>query len=439
MKKIVYAIFMLMVFISCSSENVREPLSPEQNEKEGQKQEDDENFTLNTRMDIPLTEIQKSACECLNDFSFKLLNKFPYLVSNQGTYGDNPSMSPLSLYINLSLLANGTSDESRKELLSLLNPKELSETTLNEFNQYIINELKNVDISSKLCVANSVWYYPTISILDDYQAKIKSYYSAEIGVLELNNIKDAEKLNAWISQATDGYMPTLYKNGFIPEEEIVLINAVYFKGGWTWPFESAKTSKQDFRNADFSVSSIDMMNKEALMRYCEDSDIKICELPYGNQAYSMYLILPSKFEDVSFFEKLDSKSWAAYKGRMLNTKLNLSIPKFDIDYMANVEGFVKQMGVKSISHMNLENMILRNDNKKAEAGFIIDHRTKISINEKGVEAAGITISRPFSSPDPSSTESSVKYFKCDKPFMYLIEERSTGAILFAGMVTSLKE
>lgn len=363
-------------------------------------------------------------------------------LNSQMPKDKNYMFSPLSVKMALSLLINGASGETKKEIANALGYEMyVNEAidSLNTFSKDLIERYSKTE-NLKLNIANSVWLNESRTdqnFSTDYKNKVSEFYDAEIkAVSEKNAVKD---INSWVSDKTNGKIPEIIKEANFAA---MLVNAVYFKGAWQSEFAEDLTSAGEFTNADGKTAQIDFMNKTSWMNVYNAAmpDLKVVELPYKNRFDSFSD--DGEYLGSESFEDLDVSMFLLMSARDINVEetlselirnenlssayTKLSVPKFKIEYSTTLKDIFKAMGIKKAFEKNAE------FEKMFDAGnmFVSDaiHKTYIDVNEKGTEAAAVTsIVMATSALPPEPT-----IIKFDKPFYFVIRDNTSGETLFMG-------
>lgn len=220
------------------------------------------------------------------------------------------------------------------------------------------------------------------------------------------------------------------------ETAMLFTNALYFKGFWADNFDKSLTKIRDFKNSDGTVSKVKMMNKAANFRGYIDEGYRAVAFPYGNKAYSMIIILPDEEVDLddclSEINPEDVSRLAMDKYDFGEKKLLVRLPKFEVTSEVELIPALKDMGLTKMF-----------DCFKADFSGICETSTfvsqitqgiKIIVDEAGTEAASYTEEKGMlTSPGPMIDES----FFVDRPFAFIIAEKSTGLPLFMGRINKL--
>ena len=404
------------VLTGCSNDDVATEPNPTPKPAE-------EPFVLKERKDIALNATQKEGIVMQNDFAFRLFG-----VDNKNNTS-NSLISPLSLTMCLSMAANGASEEVRDEIVNnfLSNGGSLDE--LNTLNQYLAEALVDVDNSSTLTLANSAWVDKDYKILSPFADSIKGFYNAESSELDFSSPKAVDKINGWVNETTNGLIPTIFET-IPPMSKLILVNTMYFNGAWLSPFMKELTEKSVFNNEDGKAVEVEFMSQTDRFDHVITPDYSVAQLPYGNQAFSFYALMPSEGTTL----ELTAEKWSDIKKELEMGKVVISLPKFEIQY--EVRESPKKMEKAGLSKLFTTSGALGNTVTPALPEGYVDmiHKTVFKVNEIGAEGAGLTgMGWAELGPEGGETPKTPEII-LNRPFIYIVEEQSTGAILFIGAV-----
>ena len=370
---------------------------------------------------IALTKAEQEINQASNQFGFDVYHKV--------YSGDDMLISPLSLSLALSMTANGAAGSTAKEMLSTLGFEGKDKETMNNYYQKMIGGLLEADSKTTFEVANSIWADEKIGVKKSFTDVTKKYYSSEVYPADFKTQATVDQINKWCSDKTHGKIPTIMDK---PDPNLVmaLINALYFKGEWAFKFNE-KTKKEDFTTIGGSKDKVDMMSAEEKLLYAEYDGFSMVQLPYGNGAFCMDVILPAKSEDFGkAVERFDAKTFDRLLTNRSNAIVNLKLPKFTFDYNIGLNDALIALGMQKAFDSNQADF-----SEMAEKSLkisLVKQKTFIDVNEKGTEAAAVTfIGMVTTSVGPGSQPRMVDFF-ADRPFLFIIRENSTGAILFIG-------
>ena len=368
---------------------------------------------------IELTAEANEAAAAVWDFN---IDFFRNVALADNYKGKNVACSPLSATMLLSMLSNAASDEAATEIASVLGYSGTDE--LNELYATLATKLPSLDPKAQLAFANSVWYEQKYTLKSDFSNIAQEYYKADIFRRDMTgkspNVKD--EINSWVNDKTKGLIRNISVSFPMLSS---LFNATYFKAEWRDPFKTENTKKATF-HGQAGDSQIDMMNCEGGYLYEPTPDYEALELPFGAGAFNATFILPTG--DIEEFIESDAlKGLWSYEPK--KWPVNLFLPKFKIagDNEVLLTGILRDMGVKSI--LDPEHVNLFNESPEAES-ISVFQKTSIEFNERGAEAAAVTGILVNTAPP-------VRRVSFDRPFLFLITEKSTKTILFAGKIMNL--
>ncbi len=304
---------------------------------------------------------------------------------------------------------------------------------VNAYYKKLKEALLKTDPSTKLSIANAIFTNQFVNIHKAFLQTNKSYYDATIQQVNFSDPATVGIINGWASKHTNGLIKEMIDETS-PLDLVYLLNAIYFKGIWTSQFDKKNTSRKPFSQEDGERVDVDMMQQTANFNYTEDKNFQLVQLPYGNQAFSMMVLLP--VEGLSLGDAVTILSgddyWGGVQSRLSEAEVVLSLPKFKTEYSKKLNDVLTTMGM-GIAFTGKADFSGISDYE----AFIefVKQNTYISTDEEGTEAAAATIVAIRK--DASSGPRQV-VFNANRPFLYLIQENSTGAILFMGAVKHFK-
>jgi len=383
---------------------------------------------------ISLNHSEKVKSE--NKFAFNLFKKAVQddLQNNR----ENSFVSPLSVNLALNMLVNGAEGETKEEILKTLESQDYSIEQINEHSKELSNALTSVDPSTSISIANSIWYDFNFSVKNTFIQTNKNYFNAEVNAIDFSDSEYVIKtINKWSADKTRNKIPEVLSR--LPANVVImLINALHFKSNWSESkyFNVDFTTKKPFYAADGSEKEVDMMHNKSRYLYKSNSYASYLAIPFGNNAYNMVFILPD--EDKTMQEVIDNidyePSWIT-SDNMKTEMINLSLPKFKLDFSYNMEDFIlPEMGMK-IPFLPGKANFNGISNNPIFISCVIN-KTTIEVNEEGAEAAAITVI--LSEVDALDNEKpKIIDFNVNRPFIFSICEKSTGTILFIGKIDNI--
>ena len=368
---------------------------------------------------IELTQDEKQLVEQNNDFAFNLFRKT--------RTGASQIISPLSITYSLGMLNNGAAGQTQQEILQVLGFNDVA--AQNEFclkmqNEFLISGL--VD-DTKALLSNTIFVNQGLGwqLQDGFINKAKGYYFALPENRDFNDGKTLGAINQWASDHTDGMIQeVLNENEFDPFAASYLLNALYFKGLWSDPFNIYMTGEDIFEGGN----TVPMMQKIwDNLKYAENELYQMVWLPYGNKTYQMEIILPRKGKTLDeVVEHLNGTNWQL-EGQ--STMVSVKLPRFETSTGIDLKDIMSALGMPSVfscEDADLSNLCMDNNGENL---FVSNMKqvAKIKLNEQGTIAAAVTIDWTTGSDGSKPVE-----FYANHPFLYVISEKSTGIILFIG-------
>ena len=378
---------------------------------------------------IKLTAKQNKRTKIDNSFAFKMFRK----VSKQE--GKNTFFSPLSLNMTLGMLYNGASGDTRNKIVEALGTADFSEKEINEYYQKISQAFLGIDPTSDIAIANSIWYRNNFSVKNRFVEIGKKYFDAEVQALNFNNPGAADAINKWCAEKTNNRIKNLI--GRIPDDaRMYLANALYFKSQWEMDikFDKKKTKLAAFTKTDNQKKNVNMMEQTSYMNYYADERFQCVEMNYGNQAFSMVAVLPSRNTNINqLIENFDNEKLQKAINNMRRQEVWLKFPRFKIECDFSLVQPIRDLGMAQMFSGGFAN--ISNDDLLV-SGII--QKTFVEVNEEGTEAAAATSILVIGYAGHSKEIEPVRFF-ADRPFVYLIREKSTGVILFIGRMDEPRE
>jgi serine protease inhibitor len=370
----------------------------------------------------------ETAASSINDFGLHLLRAL-----SAGHETQNTIISPVSVAQALAMTYNGAAGNTYLAMGLALRIANMGDD-LNPLNRSLMETIKTADPSVQMAIANALWAQKGFKIDPAFIKTVRTYYKAPIRSLNFEgNPEDAAAvINHWVDNATKGKIPTIVQNPS-PSTRLVLTDAVYFKGKWMWPFPKKATVPRDFHVAPANIIKMPMMRVEHHFDYLENDDFQAVRLPYGNQRFAMYILLPRKRDGLAGLAgELSESKWRQWETRFANRKGTVVLPRFTMTYQAQLNDALSKMGM-GVAFSDDADFSRINQAAKLKISDV-EHRTFIKVDETGTEAAAATsvsIVAMAMVREPPPFEMVV-----DHPFFFAITERESGAMLFAGLVTN---
>lgn len=355
-----------------------------------------------------------------NAFAFDLLNN----TIKENADEANVFVSPLSVSIALGMAWNGAGAETKSQIETALKMSGLSTDDINEYYRVMQTTLPAIDPTTKLSIANALWYKTGFGIKPAFLKVNTDNFNAYVKELDFKQAWALDTINNWCSKSTKGLIPTILTE--IPESAVMyLMNAVYFKGIWRAKFEKKDTFEPNFTDESGAVTKVNMMYQKDTFGYTSDALAQYLDMPYGNKAFSMTVILPKAgvtTQDV--LSQLTPTNWNTSLSVMRQREVEVYLPRFKVENKFTLNDVLKTMGMP-VAFTDYADFSGISDERILISEVV--HKTYVAVDEEGTEAAAVT-SIGF---ETTSIEVPViPVVNVDRPFLFVIREKSTGVILF---------
>ncbi|MCK4661619.1 MAG: serpin family protein [Bacteroidales bacterium] len=375
--------------------------------------------------DIQLSEKGEQLVSSSNAFGFDLFKN----INDSEEDNKNIFISPLSVSFALAMTYNGADGDTKTAMEEALKLSGLTTDEINSNFKSLMNALVNLDPKVVLTIANSIWYRDSFDVLQDFIDVNQEYYDAEVSALNFSDPASVDIINNWVANKTNDKIKEIIN--CIPQDAVMyLINAIYFNGTWKYEFKEEDTTDDPFYLMDGSTKNVPMMHQEITVDYFSNDDFQAVDMYYGGEKYSMLVLLPKQDKSVNdIIAQLDDENWNS----MINSFTELGdviigLPKFKFEYKNTLNDMLAKMGMGIAFNENLADFGKINPDYQLFISRVI-HKTYVDVNEQGTEAAAVTaVEIGVTSFEPN------KNFIVNKPFIFVIKEKSTNAIIFMGKV-----
>lgn len=390
--------------------------------------------------------VEYTKADTLDETLMESVNSFAYHFGQKlGADGGNYFFSPYSISSALAVLDNAAGGGTRVQMERMLGI-----TDTEHYNQQMSFYMQ-LPQKEEACVqsANSIWIDRRCKLSDaaytDYLPLVEYYYGAEIWEADFAFDPDGTKdaINRWVDEHTGGMIPH-FKDEVDSEIVLSIINAVYFYGEWSSPFKAEATYEQTFHGQTEDAEVLMMHQGELFLPYYEQGGLRGISLPYGDGSVVMNILLPAEGEAQSAAELFESLS-DAEKNTCLTTLMNsepgfvesLALPKFSMECsVPDMPQLLKELGMEDafVPQMADFSEIMAPDTMPFYVSEV-SHVAKLEVDELGSRAAAVT---DIGIKNMSlMTEENPIIFTADRPFIFFIQDKESGMILFMGEVRDL--
>jgi serine protease inhibitor len=364
-------------------------------------------------------------------FAFKL---FAELLREEA--GKNVFVSPSSIAFALGMTYNGAVGQTQEAMAKALELEGLTLDEVNQANAALKAILKNPDPQVELSIANSLWARQGIEFKPAFMEANLESYGAQVTTLDFAAPGAARTINDWVSEETRGKIKQIVPEPVDAAAILFLINAVYFKGTWTDPFDKARTLDHPFTLLDGSEKTVPMMSQSGEYPYLETEDFQAISLPYGQKRVSMYVLLPSKASSLkNLCQELTAENWDEWTHKLATREGTIKLPRFRTECDFTLNDALKALGMEVAFDPNQADFGAMCPTPPIVYINQVKHKTFVEVNEEGTEAAAATSIGMAGAAAPSETRPPFEMI-VDRPFFCAIRDRATGTVLFMGAIVA---
>jgi serine protease inhibitor len=324
------------------------------------------------------------------------------------------------------MAANGARGQTRDSIAGVLGLENLERDNFNNCFSQILGALPTRSSKAQVCIANSLWIDDAAPVRNEFIRECKKFFSGEIFNVSFASANAAARINNWVSKQTGGRIHDII-GSIRPEDQLLLVNAVYFLGAWATSFDPQNTHDSTFRAASGS-RKVPMMHQDLWVFYIEAPDFQEIALMYLDMDIAMYIVLPREGIALpDLLERIDSATWNKWRTGMSFSAGSIGLPRFRIEYDSSLVGALRELGMTSPFEPAQADfsMILPERSGPFTADFF--HKTYLDVNERGTEAAATTLKVLGGTPQPFR-------MIVDRPFFLAICDIGTGLPLFTGSI-----
>lgn len=378
---------------------------------------------------IVLPALGNAVVNASNAFAFNML----HAVCGQDPASSNKLISPLSIYLALSMVYNGAAHATKDSIAQTLQLAGIDINDLNAVCNALITQLPGEDNRVQLAIANSLWYNQnSYQPLPSFLTTVQNSYVATMQPLDFSNGSSVNTINKWVADNTNNKIPKVM-DALSADDMMYLVNAIYFNGAWKTRFSASGTHNDAFHVEGGGMKMVPFMEDKLITRFYANDQFSIAELPYGGgSSYSMFVVLPKQEQSMlTFAAQMNETVLADAIDKMDSAEVEIVLPKWEYSYdIPDMKPELSMLGMGNAfsKEADFSNMYNANQIKPYITKAV--HKAYIKVNEEGTEAAAVTAI------GVGTTSSSTNFFKADHPFLYTIIEKQTGVVLFTGIINA---
>lgn len=398
-----------------------------------------------------------------NMFGNELMKEAIQLDVSKGKF-HNTMTSPISAYMALSMVLNGTESATRSGLIDVLEIPHMGEILAvddaNRANKLLLDTLHHPMTEAHhegpsfdpkppvFVVSNGAWHNngqtdgSSYEFSPDFRQSMQTIYSAEVGALDFQQADAAKYINSWVNEKTYEMIPSIITPDVLSDMLWVVLNATYFQGSWAAPFHvMGPNSAPEFHLLNGDSATPEMIRSTAYYRYLNEGQYEVVEIPFAkggaDSEFVFYAVLPREGAFQSMFNQVwDNSFWNEVTSSLAASRGqygSVTMPKFTFKYDVEItpgSDIASALGIDFLfsDGAHFDPMAVPGSDR-SKVG-LIKQSTKIELDEKGVKAAAATLVggvRATSMPPQDTFE-----MVLDRPFFFAIAEKSTGSLLFLG-------
>jgi serpin B len=365
-----------------------------------------------------------------SDFAFTLYQQL--IKSNSG----NIFYSPYSISTALAMTYAGAAGDTGKQMSSALHftlPQTQLHPAFNKLGLELASRGQNAKgtngKSFSLNISNALWSQNNYNILPAFLNILAQNYGAGVNLMDFINSPEDSRLtiNQWVSDQTNNRIKDLLPQGSIDTlTRFVLTNAIYFDAAWQNPFAKESTHNGTFNLLNSSIVNVPMMNNEAAYNYIKGNGYQAIELPYSGNEIAMDIIMPDAGKFATFESAMTADKITGIIGSLKSSFMSLTMPKFSFDSSFSLKAALSALGMP-VAFSDTADFSGMTGNQDLHIADVV-HKAFVAVDEEGTEAAAATGVVMELAAAPANT------MTVNQPFIFLIRDIQTGAILFVGRV-----
>ena len=392
---------------------------------------------------IQMTEAQMVFANDNNQFTLNFLKT----VNDVDKSGRSFIYSPLSITYVLGMVNDAAAGQTEQELEQTLGFHKGGIQAVNDYCKKLIDGLPKVDENVKLNIGNAIFVNKNYTLKEQFQKDMNDYYDAKAETLDFSSPQTLSHINGWCYDKTNGMIPTILDE-VDPNMMSYLLNAIYFKADWASKFDQKNTKDEPFTTESGNIT-LPLMHQNVLISYLKNDTYSAVVIPYGSGLWNMTVLLPEEgkttddvIKEIAKSSVVNNRGWCETGGNYFRGyEVDLKLPRFEtdsdtdkLDIKDGLVGLMKKMGI----NLAFDSYLAEIPNMCELPVYIamMRQKAKIKVNEEGSEAAAVTVAgmvemslmgRPVEYPKAT--------FHANRPFVYVIQEASSGVILFIGKFT----
>ena len=428
MKKTIFFALAIATLLSCNSTQddiiLDDPVVETPEEEPVEKVDD---IISEGRINVPKKYLELNGTT--NDFAWKV---FAEILKDHKS--ENVVFSPFCMAVDLAMLNNGANGKTSSEITSLLGLDGKSKSSINCYFNALTEGLAQIDPTVKFASSNAIWYDQNVVMKEPFIKTLKDMYLADANAADLRSQKTVDDINKWCSEKTFGMIPTLIDNPWQLPSVFALLNATYIKAPWTEPFNKKMTHSDVFTTSECKIETEFMNANYIEIPWYKDDEMRIGFFDMGKaEKFDMFFALPAEGKSLESTFAYMKENWEELSNCQKTFLTSVSVPKYEVSLSLKLNDYFRNLGCTSMfnpSVADFKGIADKNifvESAMQEARFIVD--------ESGAEGAAVS-GMWFGLDVGSNVE--LPTLILDRPFIFGMREKTTGVILFLGVVNNPK-
>jgi serpin B len=370
------------------------------------------------------------AADALNEFTWRLNAR---LAETEG----NLFYSPFSMHTALEICLSGAGGETRQELQQALQTKIPDEAFHQAFSRLRLTLTRPGlgEGGAILRTADRLWAQKGQAFLPEFRQKLETEMGASLR--EVDYLGQPEKsrveINDWISTQTQGTIQHLLPSEAITREtRLLLTNVIYLKAFWEYPFDPDRTKEGEFTPETGKKLKVPFMRQTQVFKWGRIPRGEALEMPYRGTGLSMLILLPAPGQPMKeFFQALDAHSVEEWTEGLEEQKVFVQMPRFEARFRTPLREVLGQLGIRAAFGESADYSGMDGTGSLHLDGAI--HEAVVKVTEEGTEAAAVTASGTETA---RADREQPRNFIIDRPFVLLIRDRISGAVIYVGRIVN---
>lgn len=369
-----------------------------------------------------LSESDRQVIEKDNIFG---INLYSDLASD--SIEGNLLISPLSVSMVLTMAYNGARGTTETAMRTSLGHIQIDKEKINNLYKKLLPALSRSDADVEVTIANSIWSQQGFTLEKEFTELNHGSFGADIVPVDFRDVATPAVINLWAKEKTQGLIKEIIQPPLNENLKLVLVNALFFNGKWSHPFNPKATISGLFRKEDGTEKSVAMMTAQGTFHCFDDGAVRGLRLAYGDSLFSMILILPPQGENISqFLGELTIEKWKQWMASFAPQDGKIFVPKFKFEFSRSIVEDLKRLGMEEAFAEGADFSGIH-----SQGGLFLSEvrqKTFIKVDEEGTEAGAATSVGINPTGDPK------ELIRLNRPYVFAILEKSSGALPFLGWV-----